>query len=47
MLQDFKGHSGIIHSIAFSPTNRDLLVTASADRTAKVCQLGNHAQPPN
>ena len=35
-INELKGHTGHIHALAFSPKDGDLLVSASADKTAKV-----------
>jgi WD40 repeat protein len=38
LVRSFRGHTGYVHDMAFSPDGR-LLVSASHDRTAKVWDL--------
>ena len=36
MIKELKGHAGRIHALAFSPKDGNLIVSASADKTAKL-----------
>ena len=46
MVRSFRGHTGIVSSVAFSPDGR-LLVSGSRDHTVKVWDVSKLGEEPN